>query len=201
MKSASTKEQLYKQYVTPNFGYCKNVVSKYLGTGDFAETISLVQLHLYHNIQYYDPNKPLLTWLHVCIKRYVNGLNKDNWKDLIEKVSINENKGNGGLSDLPSSKYFETGNFDELGSLYFTDSLYCSLKALKPIDREIILLHYIDGYDFRAIAKMKHLTLSQVKGNAYLSLLVMRYKLTGRKPPKAPIYKYFEKAFSLNNAI
>ena len=193
MESASTKEMLYKQYICPHLDYCKAITQKYISAGlELDDTFSMVLTHLYENIIYYKPNKPLQTFLHICIKRYVCSLNKSRYKELVTIVRIDNNKKNNHLVTIPSNNHFQTGDFDKLGTLYFSDSLYCSLQLLKPIDREIILLHYVDGYDFQRIAEMKHLTTPCVRSKAFLSLIVMRYKITGKKPPKAPIYKYLE---------
>lgn len=188
-------------YVVPNMDYCKHITKKYLCTGDFDETLSLVQINLYKYIETYNPQKPILTWLHICIKRYVNRLNKESWGELTNKASIDKLKDNKELPIIPSDHYFETGDFDKLGILFFADPLYHGLKSLKPIDREILLLHYVDGYDYPTIAKIKNLTIGQVKSNAFLSLHMLRYKVTGIKPPsKYSIFHYMQKSLSLNRA-
>ncbi len=202
MKQASTKEMLYKQYVCPHIDYCKNVTRKYLGIGlELDDTFSMVLTHLYDNIIYYKSNKPLQTFLHVCIKRYVYGLNKTRYNELVTMVSIDNNKENKHFAEIPSNNYFQTGDFDKLGTLYFSDPIYCSLKNLKPLDRELVLLHYIDGYDCSEIAKAKGLNCNSVKTRLFISRAIMKYNITGIKPSNISLFSYLEKSAILNAAI
>lgn len=202
MKQASTKETLYKQYICPHLDYCKNVTQKYLGVGlELEDTFSLVLTHLYENIVYYKSDKPLQTFLHVCIKRYVYGLNKAKYNELVTMVRIDSDKKSKHLAEIPSNDYFQTGDFDKLGTLFFSDSLYCSLMNLKPLDRELVLMHYIDGYDCNEIAKAKGLKYGFIKTRLFIARAMMKYNITGVKPSNISIFSYLEKSASLNAAI
>ena len=59
---------------------------------ELEDTFVMVQTYLYNNIKYYDPNKPLHTFLHVCIKRYVNTLSEKRYKELVTMEIIKNNK-------------------------------------------------------------------------------------------------------------
>ena len=201
-ESASTLETLYKQYVIPNLEYCKNITLRYIGVYlELEDTFVMVQTYLYNNIKYYDPNKPLHTFLHVCIKRYVNTLSEKRYKELVAMEIIKNNKQLNRLIVNGSSEILETGNFDDYGTFCLSQSLYCGIMTLKPIDRKIFLLYYLEGYNCVEISSKIGKSHNYIRRHLTNARDMIKYKMTGKRPKYISLHSYIESASMLNKSF
>lgn len=200
MKSASINNELYKQYICPNIEYCRKITLKYIGDNmELEEIFSFVQTHLYKNIVYYNPNKPIQPFLHACIKRYAYSLIKASQKEIKRFKRLDSY--NSQLLTTSQTDNFLSSDFDNTGCIMFSDSTYKALKALKPTDRKLFLLHHIEGYSLNDISKETGINADYIKQKLSQSLKIVRYKVTGCKPTNISVYTYLSKAKSLNKVI
>lgn len=200
MKSASTNNELYEQYICPNIEYCRNITLKYIGDNmELEEIFSFVQTHLYKNIVYYNPNKPIQPFLHTCIKRYTHSLIKASQKEIKRFKRLDSYSSQ--LLTTSQTDNFLSSEFDDTGCIMFSDTTYKALKALNPTDRKLFLLHHIEGYSLNEISKTTGIDTDNIKQRLSQSLKIVRYKVTGCKPTNISVHTYLSKAKSLNNAI
>jgi RNA polymerase sigma factor (sigma-70 family) len=198
MKSASTKKELFDRYVLPNMDYCRSVTLRYLATGmELNEIFSAVQTKLYESMPYYDPNKPLKTFLHVCIKNYTYNLIKSRQRGNNCIVRLDDISRQ--LSEESLNTTFKASDFRDTGKFAFSDTTYKAIMALKPIDRKIFLLHYIDGDTLQEISETTGINAANIKQILFQSMEIVRYKVTGCKPLHTSAHSYMRKAKSLNN--
>ena len=166
---------------------------------ELENVFSFVQTHLHKNIVYYNPNKPIQPFLHACIKRYVYELIKASQKETKRIKRLDSY--NSQLLTTSQTDSFLSSDFDNTGYIMFSDSTYKALKALKPIDRKLFLLHHIEGYSLNEISKTTGIDADNIKQRLSQSLKIVRYKVTGCKPTNISVHTYLSKSKSLNNAI
>ena len=202
MKSASTKQELFDMYVSPNLDYCRNVTLRYLSPDmDFEQTFSDIQTKLYKSMPYYDPNKPIKTFLHVCIKNYIYSQIKSLRKEKSIFVRLNNIINTQQPATHPNTGTFRASDFANTGRFAFSDMTYKAIMALKPIDRKIFLLHYIDNETIQEISQTIGIDAANIKQRLFQSMEIVKYKVTGTTPRHTSTYYYLSKSKVLNNKV
>jgi len=150
---------LFEKYVVPNMADVKSLVRYYtLKPSQYEENLSIILEELYRYINTYDTDKPILTWLHICIKRkcakiyrdmavereHMSGLMLDDIRELTNRRS---------QRPLLSEGFYEL----EGGSLMMSisDEVY---KALMRLPSFLLspLFTQMEGYSIREITEMEH---------------------------------------------
>ncbi len=186
-------------YVSPNLDYCRNITLRYLSPDmDFEQTFADIQTKLYKSMTYYDPNKPIKTFLHVCIKNYIHeqikSLRKE--KSIFIRLSNNQQP-----ATHPNTGTFRASDFSNTGRFVFSDTTYKAIMALKPIDRKIFLLHFIDNETIQEISQTTGIDAINIKQRLFQSMEIVKYKVARIIPRHTSIYYYLSKSKVLNNNV
>lgn len=155
-ETASRRRALFEQYVTPHCRMVYKLCIQYsFSYQHVADNYCDALTQLYKYIETYNPEKPLLTWLHIVTKRCVydmeckrraHGQNCGTSGDM-ENVSSNDCLDDvlgSGPSDMSMDNYEEVYNDDILGAL----------NQLKPSYKRMILYQQA-GYSLKEIAEME----------------------------------------------
>lgn len=168
---------------------------------DFEQTFIDIQTQLYKSMPYYDPNKPVKTFLHVCIKNYIYKQIKSLKKEKSVFVRLNDISYTKQPATHPSTGTFMVSDFTNTGKFAFSDMTYKAIMALKPIDRKIFLLHFIDNETIQEISQTTGIDAGNIKQRLFQSMEIVRYKVAGITPRHTSIYYYCSKSRVLNNNV
>lgn len=152
---------LFETYVVPNMADVKSLVRYYtLVPSHYEENLSIILEELYRYINTYDTSKPIITWLHICIKRKCAKIYRD--------MAIERQHRSGlmieDIRELTNRRGFNGGYGRELGydienqgslMMSISDSVYSALMQL-PSFLLSPLFYQIEGYSIREITEMEH---------------------------------------------
>ena len=189
-------------YVAPNLDYCRNVTLRYLSPDmDFEQTFADIQTKLYKSMPYYDTNKPIKTFLHICIKNYIYSQIKSLRKEKSIFVRLSNMSNTQQPATHPNTGTFRASDFANTGRFAFSDMTYKAIMALKPIDRKIFLLHFMDNETIREISQATMIDAANIKQRLFQSMEIVKYKVAGIIPKHTSVHFYMRKSKSLNSEI
>lgn len=177
------RNELFKKYVVPYFNMVYKLTMQYSwDPSHVEENYNEVLVNFYRGIETYDPERPILAWLHIVTKRCVLDLerkrlrydNKDCDKD------IEDYEETVAASDKPSANLMGVDNYRE----FYNDDILWVLDQMKPIHRDALLLQEA-GYSLKEIADieyekgtLKSHNIETVKSRLYLARQFMKKYLT-----------------------
>lgn len=155
-ETAKRRNALFDQYIKPYFNLVYKLCMKYSASpATVKENYSLVLTNLYRGIETYDPEKPIMTWIHICTKRHVIEHEKRRAR---EKELRDNDHEVGDLSggeivdfDRPSANLMDEHNWRQ----FYNDDIIQALDSLNPIHRDALILQEA-GYSLKEIAEIEY---------------------------------------------
>lgn len=147
------RNQLFKKYVEPYFNMIYKLCINYsFCSENVEENYNGVLINFYRRIETYDPEKSLLTWLHIVTKRQVQELerqrrrhdNKDRNQDVEFYIDAF-------LDHTNQVNCFDVNKYRE----YYSDDILNALDKMKPIYRRA-LLYQEAGFSLKEIVEMEY---------------------------------------------
>jgi len=179
------RSKLFDQYVKPYLNMIYKLCRDYSACREnVEENYTEVLVNFYRRIETYNPERSILTWLHICTKRQVFELerqrarqeNRDN--DVCQL--IREDNLAGEAESEISYRAMDVSNYREL----YNDDILAALDEMKPIHRDIIL-YQAAGYSLKEIAEIEYRkgTLSSknietVKSRSFIARQYLKKRLT-----------------------
>lgn len=158
-------ELLVKRYQ----GYVYNVVIRMTGNVEDAKDLTEeIFIKIYSLLKNYDIRHKFSSWLYKIVVNYVIDFERKNRKiknidteeklfDFIEKISSDTEK-----------KEFEEEDFKRV---------YVLLNNLKPVDKQIVILKYIEGLSFDEISEILSMNPATVRTKVFRAINFLRKKV------------------------
>lgn len=174
---------LFNQYVLPFSNMIYKLCKDYSWSPqNVEENYSEVMVNFYRRIETYDPNRPIRTWIHICVKRQVwacerqrnahNNKSDDNDIDDYRDELLND--------DHVSENVLGVDNWRE----HYSPDIVEVIDELKPRYRDALILQEA-GYSLKEIAEieytkgsLKTLNIDTIKSRLRLARQYLRNNLT-----------------------
>jgi DNA-directed RNA polymerase specialized sigma24 family protein len=181
-KVAETRNLLFEKYVTPYLNMIYKLCIKYTyNPSNVKENYTEVLVNFYRSIETYDPQRSILTWLHIVTKRHVaslerkrkteNNRNYDTDIELYDDEAAESETGNGAT---------DISNYREL----YSDDVLMILESMKSIHRDPLLLQ-MSGYLLKEIVDiefkkgtLKTRNIETIKSRLFFARNYMKDRLT-----------------------
>lgn len=145
---------LFERYIVPVLEDVKSLVKYYTTNPNYVdENYDYVIEELLKYIHSYDKNRPIKSWLHVCIKRAVYKKTKERQKENAHRTGLS-------LQDVCQSRKVQYEQSVSEGSAHslmdsLSDELYDALMQLQPAKLHPFLLQ-LQGYKISDIVRMEY---------------------------------------------
>jgi RNA polymerase sigma-70 factor (ECF subfamily) len=137
---------LFKKY----FGYAKSICLRYTSFAEDAEEVlNEGFLKVLNNLKNYDEAYPFRAWLRTIMINTAISYNRKYKKHSRDRV------------DLEDAPYLSLDN-DIIGEITAGEILDI-IRQLKPLYRDVFLMHAVDGYNHREIAEMLEINEATVR--------------------------------------
>jgi len=174
---------LFNQYVLPFANMIYKLCKDYSWSPqNVEENYSEVMVNFYRRIETYDPNRPIRTWIHICVKRQVwacerqrnvhNNKSDDNDIDDYRDDLLGD--------DHVSENVLGVDNWRE----HYSSDIVEVIDELKPRYRDALILQEA-GYSLKEIAEieyakgsLKTLNIDTIKSRLRLARQYLRSNLT-----------------------
>lgn len=147
------RNQLFKKYVEPYFNMIYKLCINYsFCSENVEENYNGVLINFYRRIETYDPEKSLLTWLHIVTKRQVQELERQRRRhDNRDRNQDVEFYKDAFLDHTNQVNCFDVNKYRE----YYSDDILNALDKMKPIYRRA-LLYQEAGFSLKEIVEMEY---------------------------------------------
>ena len=147
------RTELFQKYVAPYFNMIYKLCINYsFCSENVEENYNGVLINFYRRIETYDPEKPLLTWLHIVTKRQVQELERQRRRhDNRDRDQDVEHYKDSFLDKTNQVNCFDVNKYRE----YYSDHVLSALEKMKPIYRRA-LLYQEAGYSLKEIVEMEY---------------------------------------------
>lgn len=145
---------LFNQYILPFtkmiYKLCKNYS---WSPQNVEENYSDVMVNFYRRIETYDPNRPIKTWIHICVKRQV-------WACERQRNAHNNKDDDNDIDDY-KDELLDDGHVSEnaLGvdnwREHYNSDIVEAIERLKPRFRDVLILQEA-GYSLKEIAEIEY---------------------------------------------
>ena len=182
-KVAERRNSLFDQYVKPYLNMVYKLCINYTyNSANVEENYTEVLVNFYRRIETYDPERSILTWLHIVTKRQIAEIerkrkqhdNKDYDHDIESFVDIVSER------DEPSGNVMGIDNYRE----FYNDDILSVLDQMKSIHKDAFLLQEA-GYSLKEIAEiefnkgtLKSRNIETVKSRLFLARQYLKNHLT-----------------------
>ncbi|WP_370524361.1 RNA polymerase sigma factor [Bacteroides sp. 224] len=182
-KVAERRNSLFEKYVTPYLNMVYKLCINYTyNSANVEENYTEVLVNFYRRIETYDPNRSILTWLHIVTKRQIAEIERkrkqldiNNYDQDIEMYADSV------FSDSEvSGNTMGVDNYKEL----YNDDILSVLNGMKSIHRDAFLLQEA-GYSLKEIAEiefkkgtLKSRNIETVKSRLFLARQHLKNHLT-----------------------
>ena len=137
---------LFKKY----FGYAKSICLRYTSFAEDAEEVlNEGFLKVLNNLKNYDEAYPFRAWLRTIMINTAISYNRKYKKHSRDRV------------DLEDAPYLSLDN-DIIGEIT-AEEILDIIRQLKPLYRDVFLMHAVDGYNHREIAEMLEINEATVR--------------------------------------
>lgn len=150
-KDPAVNNALFQKYIVPNYGMVQSLVKKYTDRMENVdEDFAVVLTEFYKYIQSYNPDKPLHTWIHICVKRCCQEQNKKRY-NFDSKHSDNSPYS----SRIAMEHVTTTGAFSDrdMGDL-LSDDVLMALRMIQPHKLSAFILQ-VQGYTIKEITDIE----------------------------------------------
>lgn len=162
-------DQLFARYQDRVYGYFARTTRESLAADLFQQTF----LRVHHARASYDASRPFVTWLFTIAAN----LRKDEFKKLARRPGDGAMGGEDELVGIRTDAPGPDAALDEAERLRHLDE---ALAALPESQREVIVLHKLEGLSFPQIAEALGEAVEAVKGRAFRGYRALRRILDAR---------------------
>lgn len=142
------QRHLYKLY----FGYAKSICLRYTAcTEEAEEVMNEGFLKVFRNLERYDVTCSFKTWLRTIMVNTAISYFRKNKKFSEDRIS---------LEDTPYLSFDE-----DIVAQITSDEILDLVQQLKPVYKNVFLLHVVDGYNHREIAQMLEINEATVRSH------------------------------------
>lgn len=152
-ESVLRRTELFNKYVIPHKNLIYSLCIRYsFSPGEIEDNYNEVLINFFKYIETYDPSRPVLTWLHIVTKRFINDLNIRNTQyKRSDDVDVSEIACAVFSDEEVSCNSMSMDNYHQL----YNDNILKALEEIKPIYREALLLQQA-GYKLHEIMEISH---------------------------------------------
>lgn len=137
---------MYQKY----FGYAKSICLRYTSClEESEEVLNEGFLKVFNNLKNYDPSYPFKVWLRTIMVNTAISYYRKHKKHIEDRTA---------LEDVPELRLEE-----DIVSRITADEVLKLIQRLKPLYKNVFLLHAVDGYNHREIADMLQLNEATVR--------------------------------------
>ena len=150
-KDPRLNNALFEKYILPNYDMVYSLTCKYTDRKENVdESFGIVLTEFYKYIQSYNPERPLHTWIHICVRRCCQELNKRRF-DYDTKYSDNNP-----MSSKTAREFIINNNaFHEKDmSDCLPDELVAALRMIQPHKLSAFILQ-VQGYTIKEITEIE----------------------------------------------
>lgn len=142
------QQAMFKQY----FGFVKGVALRYCASYEESEEVLNESfLKVFQNLQRYDPGQPFKAWVRTIVVNTAISYYRKNNKHTRDRIT---------LEDAPVPK-FDDHTIERLTG----EEIIALLQILKPVYRNVFVLHVVEGYNHREIAEMLEINEATVRSH------------------------------------
>ena len=177
------RNELFQKHVAPYFKMIYKLCIQYTSCPeDVEENYNEVLVNFYRGIETYDPNRSILTWLHIVTKRHVFELDRRRRRRILrdDDHDIDTYRDMLANNGKPSANLMGLENYRE----FYSDEILEVLDMMKPIHRDALLLQQA-GYSLKEIAEIEHdrgtlksHNIETIKSRLFLARQFMKNHLT-----------------------
>lgn len=165
-KTDQSFEEVFKEYFNPLVNYVNGKINNWEDSREIVQNTFLKIWEVRHRLD-----------IDTSLKSYLYRATKNGMIDFIRL-----NKRNSNLKEEIKLNQSETNNeSDELDVYIIRQELKKALKTLKPKNREIFLLHKMEGLTHNEIAEYLKISVRAVEDNVKRATLVLRDVLSENK--------------------
>lgn len=178
---AERRSALFNKYIKPHLNLVYKLCIRYSDDPEeVEENYNICLTTLFRGIETYNPERKLLTWIHIVTKRQVYEQNRRNARvnrcndAMVVGVDFDS------MLDESTSDIMTPENYREM----YSDEVLAALDSLKPMYRDALLLQ-LAGYTLQEIANIEYekgtlssLNIDTVKSRLFLARKSMREKIT-----------------------
>lgn len=176
------RHKLYVQYIVPYYNMIYKLCMKYTyDKRNIQENYNEVLVNFYRRVNTYNPERSILTWLHIVTKREVFELERRRQKENNKSYDNDIEDFIDNQDDFdPGAIMMDITNYRAL----YTDEILEVLDEMKPIHRDALLLQQA-GYSLKEIADieyakgtLKSYNIDTVKSRLFLARQFMKKRIT-----------------------
>lgn len=146
--SEQAQRYLFKSY----FGYSKSICLRYTSSTEEAEDVlNEGFLKVFNNLDKYDPAYPFKVWLRTIMVNTAISYHRKNKKHYQNSIT---------LEDTPYLAFDE-----DIVSDITAEEILKLVQKLKPVYRNVFMLHVVDGYSHREVADMLEINEATVRSH------------------------------------
>lgn len=175
------RTDLFNKLIVPELDYVKRIVKLYTYNKNNLDDYYVEVLENFFKYMHtYNPEKPLRTWIHIVVRRFIQESVRKQSLAITDDVSIESVKDEFADEEYGEYGHLDASNYHELVG----DDMLEALESLKPIHKEAFLLQ-ASGFSLSEITeilyangKLKTKNLETVKSRVFLAKTELKKKIT-----------------------